>query len=179
MTRSEIEEILIMLEREYPEPLRLSSFTLAESEKQEFMTNLLELKDRELIDARFQLSRLRNSHGMPLNVVGIIITKQGREFLEYEPEPQTVNQSINQTINVTNSDNTNLPINIAAGDININNDLDVAKLIETILINIDKSNLPTEEKRNLEKSIKSIFAGTAPAVVAGIVVESVKGIFSL
>ncbi|MCI5136732.1 MAG: hypothetical protein D3920_17075 [Candidatus Electrothrix sp. AW2] len=107
---------------------------------------------------------------MPLELAGIKITKEGREFMERKDEVPPVSQ----TINIHGAAGT---VNIAGQDIHING-ADADRLLERLLENIEKSDLQPDKKKTLRDSIKSMAAAVTPSFLAGLLVESTKSIFS-
>ncbi len=172
MPKYNIKTVLKKLIDEFPRPLSLIDFSVPEEEKQELLKLLSELHQRELIDAKFQLSAMRDTHGMPLEAVGIKIRKEGREFLE----PKTEQPSIVQNITINNSPGT---INIAGNDVKITNSANAEKILEILLKNINDSNIKTEEKASISNSLKEAFASSAPGVFATLLIETVKSFITL
>ncbi len=171
MTKYEPRKTLQNLIDTYPSPQKFSDFEIPVQEKQDFLNFLFELNQRELIVAKFQISRMRETYGMPIEVLNILITKQGREHMEGNDKKA----SYIQNISINNGPET---LNIAGRDINLSNEINVEKFIEILIGNIEKSNLENEEKESLIHSFKKMLATTTPAVAAGLIIESVKAYFS-
>ena len=79
---------------------------------------------------------------------------------------------VSQTINIHGTART---VNIAGQDINISG-ADADKLLERLVQNIEKSNLPPVGKKTLLDSIKTMAAAVTPNVLAGLLVESTKSL---
>jgi hypothetical protein len=168
MDKERTRKVLQKLIDAFPIPLNAHSFDVPNGKEQEFRNFLMELKQRGFIEATSSLGNMHENRGMILDVFGIKITKEGREFMEGRNE-QPLSQ---QVINIgTASGN----LNISGRDINITNNADAEKIIQHLMEVIDKSNLHAEKKKSLTDSVKSMIAAVTPNVLAGLFVEAVKG----
>ncbi len=167
MDKERTRKVLQKLIDAFPIPLNAHSFDVPNGNEQEFCNVLMELKQRGFIESTLSFGNMRENHGMILDVFGIEITKEGREFMEGKNEQPVASQVINIG---TASGN----LNIAGRDINITNDTDADKIIQHLLEVIERSNLPSEKKKSLTDSVKSMIAAVTPNVLAGLFVEAAK-----
>lgn len=162
-------QILEKLKTAYPRPLAIRHFEVVKEDEQSLKNLLFELDQRELIEGKFIISRQPDTYGLPIDATSFLITKEGREFLDDKNEQQ----SVGHIFNVNADDGANIPLNVANGDININNNAEADELLHTLLAQLEKSNLPPQEKKGLLQALKSVSSASIP-VVAKLLVEAVK-----
>jgi hypothetical protein len=167
MDKERTRKVLQKLIDAFPIPLNAHSFDVPNGKEQEFHNFLMELKQRGFIEATPSFGNMRENRGMILDVFGIEITKEGREFMDERKEKTPTSQVIN--IGTASG-----PLNIAARDINITNNADADKIIQHLLEVIEKSNLPAEKKKSLTDSVKSMISQVTPNLLAGLLVEAAK-----
>lgn len=165
-----VEGILHFLDACWPRILKDSSdFNIDASNKQKLLNVLLEMKQRELISAKFLTSNLRDNYGIPLDVAGISITKEGRLFMEKKKELA----SVTQTFNISNSPGV---FNVSAtGNSSVGLNIEAEKLVVSLIDNIEKSDIDEPKKRQLIDAIKDVVARHSPTMLASLIVESVRG----
>lgn len=165
-----IEGILHFLDACWPRILKNSSdFNIDASNKQKLLNILLEMKQRDLISAKFLISNLRNNYGTPLDVAKISITKEGRLFMEKKKEPVFVTQ----TFNISNSPGV---FSVSAtGNSSVDLNIEAEKIVSILIDNIEKSDIDEPKKRQLIDAIKDVVARYSPSMLASLIVESVRG----
>lgn len=165
-----IEGILQFLDACWPRTLNDSrDFNIDVNNKQKLLNILLEMKQRELISAKFRISNLRNNYGTPLDVAKISITKEGRLFMEKKKEPV----SVTQTFNISNSPGV---FNVSAtGNSSVDLNIEAEKIVSALIDNIEQSDIDEPKKRQLIDAIKDVVARYSPAMLASLIVESVRG----
>jgi hypothetical protein len=170
MDKERTRKVLQKLIDVFPIPLNAHSFDVPNGKEQEFRNFLIELKQRGFIEATPSFGNMRENRGMILDVFGIEITKEGREFMDER------NEQSSQVFNIGVLNNASGTLNFAGRDINITNNEDADKIIQHLLEVIEKSNLPAEKKKGLTDSVKSMIAAVTPNVLAGLFVEAVKAV---
>ncbi len=164
MDKERTRNVLQKLIDAFPIALSDQNFKVPKDEEQDFRNFLMELKQRDLIEAVFIMD---STMELPRVVGGISITKEGRKFMAGRNEQPPAQQVINIG---TASGN----LNIAGRDINITNDANAERVIQNLLELIEKSTLPDEKKKGLFGSVKSMISQVTPNVLAGFMVEAVK-----
>lgn len=168
MDNERTRDVLQNLIEAFPKPLKEKNFEVPKGGEQDFRNFLMELEQRGLIDAGFVVGRTNDTKELPLEVLGIKITKKGRDFMEGR------NEQPSQVFNIGVLNNASGTLNFAGHDINITNNADADKIIQHLFEVIDKSNLPAEKKKSLTDSVKSMIAAVTPNFLAGILVEALK-----
>ena len=162
-------DILSYLAARYPTPLKINDFEIINVEKQNLLNKLLELEQRGLINAVFRISKRRETYGIPMDAQGIIISANGHEFME---QSKQIKNRITQNISINNS---NGDLNIAGHTINLSSNIDADKIIERLLENIERSNLPDDKKKTLSESIKGMVASVSSAILIGLFNKALGG----
>lgn len=158
-TESETRNILSQILSRSPRPTNLRDFSEVDATNQTFMNHLLELNKRGLITGKFNISRMVETYGLPLDICLLEITEKGREFLEGKSHSTPVGHVFNNTITVNASGQAKAPIQIAGRDILHNENCD-DDLLEVLKAIIEKSALSPEKKESASGAIKSFFIAT-------------------
>ena len=167
MTEYSTELILNHLLKAFPYMQEIKDFEVEAENKQSFINKLYEMHQMDLIEAIFLVSAQRETYGVPYDVMSIKIVPKGREYME---EKKKTKNHITQNINIGS---THGPLQIAGQDINISNGVESEKIIEKLLNNIDRSNLPPEKKKYMASSIKDIITNVSSSVLAALIIASV------